>query len=422
MEYYVDMGVPLSKEYNEYKRISQRSSYSRDVGLAVPSFGACVPFFETASYLADENCCISYKLQSTCIGDRHFHASIQKRGLAAFLILTDLTHGKTSTICDIQAHSEVILLPKKLLQFTDLQICNVIGLHYEWLVVQVFCQDGMKFFICDILTNTCLVQYTHRYAPQSKLKLFECHISPDRTFMVLKENQLYQTLYNSNIEDGDNFILLQIHLPIGTCTEEPCELLKSFVSLAHGKVAVTFDPREDNDLIVYSCEMPDKLNRNIYRGHMGLYKPYRDAFLCTTGLLNQDFPALPGKFLNLQFLRDGSALVMAVLGSANPARTISILCRNQFVTVYVLDPDCFQKTGSFSYISHSLFQHFAPVVSSSGTLACCAGKMYNIAHESLQSKSVKTLQRLCYNVIVDFVLPEDIQKLPLPKSLKTYLQ
>lgn len=414
------MGVPLSKEYNEYKQISQRSSYSRDV--IVPSFGACVPFLETVSYLSNENCCISYKLQSTCIGDRHFHASVQKRGLAAYLNLTDITHKKTITICDIQAQGEVILLPRKSLQYTDLQICNVIGLHYEWLVIQVFCQDGMKFLVCDISANSCVLQYTHKYVPQSKLKLYECHISPDRTVMVLKQNQLYQSLYNSNIEDGEDFILLNIHLSIGTCTEEPCELLRNFVSLAHGKVAVTFDPRQENDLIVYTSEMPDKLNRDIYRGHMGLYKPSRDSFLCITGLLSQDFPALPGKFLNLQFLRDGSALVMAVLGSAHPTRTISILCRNQFVTVYVLDPDCFQKTGSFSYISQSLFQHFAPVISPSGSLACCAGKMYNIEHVSSQQKSVKSLKRLCYNVIVDFVLPEDIQYLPLPKILKAYLQ
>lgn len=413
------MGVPLSKEYNEYKNIAQRSSYNHNV--SAPNFGACVPFFETVSHFSDDNCCISYKLQSNCIGDRHFHANIQKRGLAAFLIVTDLSHGTSSTIYDIQAQGEIILLPKKLLQYTDLQVCNVIGLHYEWIVVQIFCQDGMKFFICDISTNTCIVQYTRKYVPQAKLKLFECHISPNRMFMLLKQNELYQTLYNSNAEDGDSFLLLNIHLPIATCTEEPCELLKSFVSLANGKVAATFDPRKDSDLIVYTSVMPDKLNRDIYRGHIGLYKASRDSFVCTTGLLNQDFPALPGKFLNLQFLRDGSALVMAVLGSVNPTRTISILCRNQFVTVYVLDPDCFQRTGSFSYISHTLYQHFAPVISPSGALACCAGKIYNIEHTSTHQTTMKTLKRLCYNVIVDFVLPEDIQYLPLPKSLKNYL-
>ncbi|XP_062616294.1 uncharacterized protein LOC134278011 [Saccostrea cucullata] len=414
------MGVPLSKEYNEYKNIAQHSSYSRD--LIAPSLGACVPFLETVSHLSSENCCISYKLQSSCIGDRHFHASIQKKGLAAFLTVIDITHRKTNTICDIQTQNEIIPLPKKLLQYTDLQICNVVGLHYEWLVVQIFCQDGIKFLICDISTNTCLVQYTHKYVPQSKLKLYECHISPDRMFLVLKQNQLYQSLYNSNIEDGESVILLNIHLQIGTCTEEPCELLHSFISLALGRVAMTFDPRTDSDLIVYTSEMPDKLNREIYKGHIGLYKASRDSFLCTTGLLNQDFPALPGKFLNLQFLRDGSAIVLAVLGSVSPTRTISILCRNNFVTVYVLDPDCFQRTGSFSYVSHSQFQHFAPVISPSGTLACCAGKIYNIEHSRSQQNSVKSLKRLCYNVIVDFVLPEDIEHLPLPKSLKSYLR
>ncbi|XP_060084545.1 uncharacterized protein LOC132563811 [Ylistrum balloti] len=386
-------------------------------GSLVTNTSACLPFLVSspggaAGQTGDYMCCLSYNLQPYTTDNRHIHAQVQKFGRVSSLCLIDITHDKTVKII-LYEDRELNVLSSRLLQNTGLQLCNVAGIRKDLVVVQVLCQDTIKFFICSLNDASCKVVYDRKYCPENKPQLYECHISPDENFLLIIQNQMYATMYapGSSVE---HVSMVNINWERSECTERTCDNLNEQLKLACHKVSVVFDPRTNNDLVVFTSNSSD-------RGVISLYKPYKDYVLFKIIQFRTDCPALPGKFQNLQFMNDGSALVLSVIGTAVHPQSVASICRMQIVTAYWFNPDCYDKLGSFWYISPTLFIQYMPMISTSGRYACCGGKIYNLEDMHPYFLGTKSLKRICRDVIVDSVLAEDIEKLPLPKPLLRYL-
>ena len=394
---------------------SMGSMYGDPLRQKSPNRGinVCSPVLKSINF-SSENCCLAFRLQPTCTGNRHFHAHFHKQGRASYIIITDLTHDKTVT-CAIHDDEEIEVLPQKLLQLTDLQVCNVVAFHRGVLIVQLFCVNEMKFVIISLKDNTWKLTYNRKYTSQ-KLQLYECFMSSDGNYVLVKQNQIHATLYNRNTSDKEGFTLLKVDLDEGSYKKVYCENLNTHTVMSNYRVAVAFDPRTANDLVVFMHSAAD-------RALFGLYKLEKDYFLFTIAIFIKENPAIPGKYQNLQFLKDGSAVILSVLGSTGyHPQSVSVLCWNRFVTVYWFDPDCFDKIGSFTYVSPTGYEQYAPLISNSGKYACCGARVYGLEEMNPGLLGVKTLKRICYDLIVDAVLPEDLDKLPLPKPMITYLE
>lgn len=377
------------------------------------STSMCVPHWQSEGHSAfNSPCCLSYSLQPHITDNRHFHAHVQRWGRVASLWIKDITHGKTTHVI-LYEDREMDVLPSRLLQNTGLQQCNVVGLRNHLLVVQVFCQDAIKFFICSLNDASFKVVFDRKYCTQNKVQLYECQISPDENFLLVLQNQIYSTMYSTG-STVENVSLVHIDWDRVECKEMSCNNLDEQMRSANHKSAVVFDPRTNNDLVVFSSSSDD-------RGIISLYKTWKDHFLFKIIEFKKDCPALPGRCQNLQFMNDGSALVLGVLGTASHPKSVASVCRLNIVTVYWFNPDCYDKLGSFWYISPTSFIQYMPMISNSGRYACCGGKIYNLEDMHPYNLGTKSLKRMCRDVIVDTVLSEDIGELPLPKSLLRYV-
>ncbi|XP_069133876.1 uncharacterized protein [Argopecten irradians] len=392
----------------------QRPIPNNGVGTRI---NACVPFLTsspaaTTIHTGDYSCCLSYTLQPHTTDNRHIHAQVQRFGRVSSLCITDITHGKTVKII-LYEDRELDILPARLLQNTGLQLCNVVGIKKDLVVIQVFCQSSIKFFICGLNDSSCKIVYDRAYCSQNKLQLYECQISPDENYFLIFQNQLYAIMYAPGSE-VENVSLVNINWERSECKDRSCDNLIEHLKVACHQSSVVFDPRTNNDLVVFTSTASD-------RGVISLYKTYKDNFLFKIIQFRTDCSALPGKFQNLQFMNDGSALVLSVIGTGSNPHSIASICRMQVVTVYWFNPDCYDKLGSFWYISPTLFIQYMPMISTSGRYACCGGKIYNLEDMHPYFLGTKSLKRICRDVIVDSVLAEDIGQLPLPKPILRYL-
>ncbi|VDI61454.1 Hypothetical predicted protein [Mytilus galloprovincialis] len=394
------MGAASQRHLNSSGIINEKQNY------------ACVPIFAGSNNNCSEKCCLSYRLQSHCIDNRHFHAWIQKYGRASCLHILDLTHKKSSKTW-IQDDAELDFLPSKIVGNSELQMCNVVGFHKDLVVTQIFCQGAVKFIITGMNDGECKIIYNKRYLQQQKLQLYSCYISPDENYMVLHQNSIYATMYAHETENIEGVILVKLNWKSMTAETISCENLNLHVLPSNHKFAITFDPRTDSDLTVFTfIAGADRCN-------ISLYKMKKDNVLFQIALFKNELADLPGNFQNLQFFRDGSALLLTVLGSNSCMPTI---IRNHFVTAHFLDPECYDFLGDFKYMSLTSVEHFTPMISASGRHCFCGGKLYNVQKIKPKSYSLKTLKQSCLDVIADSVLIEDLCQLPLPKSLIACLE
>ncbi|OWF35471.1 hypothetical protein KP79_PYT18411 [Mizuhopecten yessoensis] len=395
---------------------TRRQRHLPDSGPGMTT-SACVPFLTSppdglASHTGDYSCCVSYNLQPHTTDNRHIHAQVQRFGRVSSLCVNDITHDKIVKII-LYEDRELDMLPARLLQNTGLQLCNVVGIRKDLVVIQVFCQDVIKFFVCSLNDASCKIVFDRKYCSQNKLQLYECQISPDENYLLILQNQLFAIMYAPGSE-VEHVSIVHINWEKCECKEKSCDSLDEQMQLASHQSSVVFDPRTNNDLVVFTSSSSD-------RGVISLYKTYKDNFLFKIIQFRTDCPALPGKFQNLQFMNDGSALVLSVIGTSAHPHSIASICRLQVVTAYWFNPDCYDKLGSFWYISPTLFIQYMPMISTSGRYACCGGKIYNLEDMHPYFLGTKSLKRVCRDVIVDSVLAEDIGKLPLPKPLLRYL-
>lgn len=397
---------------------SQRHQMVNGNGI-INEFNACAPVFGWSNNNNfTEKCCISYRLQSHCMDNRHFHACIKKYGRASCLHILDLTH-KKSTQTWIQDESELDFLPSKIVNNSALQMCNVVGFHKDLVVTQLFCQAAVKFVITGFNDSECKIIFNKHYLQQQKLQLYESYISPDENFMVLRQNPIYATMYANEHENVEGVILVKLNWKTGTGEIISCDNLNLHISPSNHKFALTFDPRVNSDMAVFTyLAGADRCN-------ISLYKIKKDLVLFQIALFTNELHALPGNFQNLQFFRNGSALLLSVLGSNFPNNSLAIgpaICRDKFVTTYWLEPVCYDKLGSFSYVSLTSVEHYTPMISASGRHCYCGGKLYSVQKIQPVPNLVKTLKQSCMDVLADSVLIEDICKLPLPKPLLVCLQ
>lgn len=396
---------------------SQRHQKVNSNGIVNEQY-ACLPVFGTSNNDVDK-CCMSYRLQSHCIDNRHIHAWIQKYGRASCLHVADLTHKKYSKAW-IQEDHELDFLPSKVVSNSALQMCNVVGFYKDLVVTQIFCQNAVKFVITGINDNECKLIFNKPYLQQQKLQLYECYISPDENYMILRQNSIYATAYAKELENIEGVILVKLNWITGTGESICCENLNIHVLPTNHKYALTFDSRTGCDIAVFTYVVGSD------RCNVSLYKIKKDLVLFQIALFINEFEALPGKFQNLQFFRDGSALLLSVLGSTfYRVGSLSMgpaICRDKFVTVYWLDPSTYDKLGSFKYISLNSIEHYTPMISPSGQYCFCGGKLHHVHMFKPSPNEVKTLKQMCMHLLADSVLIEDVCKLPLPKKIISHLE
>ena len=367
---------------------------------------ACVPAWSNnIRQLSDPSCCISYNIQPDVIDNRHIHAYVSKISCVSYLHIVDITHNKTLKI-NIFDDQEINVLTRRSFQNDSLQTCNVVCVYRDLIVVQIFCQNKIKFIVCSFNDTTNRMVYNRSYDNTNKLQLYECRFSPDESLMIIKQNEIYSRMYAMG-SNPETVSIVICNWENSTCYELPCSTLDALVITSSFRVAMAFDPRTDTDLVVFSCS-PDDDQRAV----IGLYKAKKDIFLFTISIFQADIPALPGLCHNLQFLLDGSALILSI--------TLPHLKRfATFVHSYWLDPDCYDKIGVLEYLSTFGNMQYMPLVSKSGRMALCGGRIYNI--EDMTFRGTQSLMRMCRNVIVDCVLPENLNKLSLPKPIVQYL-
>ncbi|XP_067672111.1 uncharacterized protein [Haliotis asinina] len=340
--------------------------------------------------------CLVYGLQPHCTENRHFHTAIGKFGE---LIVRDLSH-KRKWIINTTIDKKC-LIPKKVMKGTGLIHCTVIGFSKGIAVVQCFFQRAVNFFICDINKQNVLCKFERRYQGQEKLHLFECCMSIDLQYIVLKKNPLYQLECFLEYEKHD-FILLKMSEDFSSCKEVPLP------EMSFEKMSVIFDPAVPTKSLIVA--RMNTCGPKLYRIIL------EDCTTSVTEDIALGCAAAQDKFSVLQNVHDQRLIILSVLGdSANiPLRAV---CKNFSVTNYIYDLNL-QFKGQFSYISSSGLHHFAPVFSPSGQFLSCAQEVLSL----VSSFRLKTLKEMCRASLLELVLSEDMLKLPLPPSLVRYIQ
>lgn len=358
-----------------------------------PAYQVLYEHSGTSSPVCD---CLVYGLQPHCTENRHFHASVGKLGE---LIVRDLSY-KRKWIIET-AIDKKCLIPKKVMKGTGLIHCTVIGFSKGVAVIQCFLQRAINFFICDINKEKILCNFERRYQGQEKLHLFECCMSMDLQYIVLKKNPLYQPECFAGYEQHD-FILLKMSFDLSCCTEIPLP------EMSFERMSVTFDP-----------DVPTK---SLIVARMNTCGPklYRIILEDCTASITEDIApgcaAAHDKFSVLQHVRDQRLVILSVLGDSSNI-PLPAICKNFNVTNYMYDLNL-QFKGQFTYISSNGLHHFAPVFSPSGQFLSCAQQVLSL----VSSFRLKTLKETCRASLQELVLSEDMVKLPLPPSLVRYIQ
>ena len=370
--------------------------------------------------------CLPFRLQPYCMSNRHMHAYIEEK--SSTICITDLTYNKTFRINDTLDLSEPLLnhaaLPPGLTN------CILISYHWDLAVVQVFHRQRVRFYICNLTSQTCVHVYTMCPCERRRPGLCEAYFTSDRSALILKANDTYYSLFSNSLKGSEASFIEAVSLDckprrsnhytfpgtefipfaIVPDQENPKDVYTAFwsgASAGYGLEIRVGNIRECTGFHVKDfhvggahCEFQD----NIYRFH----NMFKYAHQMALGRTHRS------GLINLQLPRNSDVLFCSTASARSEPRSLPKVVRTCTVTTVVREKHSMNTVETWIYDSHIGAQLDLPKLSPSGCYAFVGDQMI----VSPTVGDLKPLSRICVDLITELVLSEDIELLPLPEKLK----
>ena len=384
--------------------------------------------------LAYHQCeCLPFRFQSFCTSNRHMHAYIEANSLD--ICIVDLTYSKRFAIKNVIDSSEQLQnetsLPPGLTQ------CNLIAYHWDLAVVQVFYRKSVQFCICDCSSQTC--RYRYIMCPCSKRTpgLCEAYFTTNRQFLILKASDFYYNMFSTSCPQLDTYFIEIANI-------EDSKIISnhySFSDLGIIPFGLCPDPQRQTD-VYFSCWKCDVSAETGYGYYMfsnlslvDVSFPFKGRPVNTS---NGDFSRrheaidiAPDSedvgadnvcrfaLVNIQIPRNGGVIFQSTASRISKERFLPSIVGGCTIQVEMRE----KKLGgailrTWNYDSYAGVQLDWPKLSPSGAYAVVGDQMCLLPARC----SVKSLATQCTDLLVELLLPEDIQFLPLPEKLKNSLK
>ena len=373
--------------------------------------------------------CLAFKLQPFCMSNRHMHAYIEDR--IGAICISDLTFKKTFRIKDALDLDEPLLnhaaLPPGLTN------CTLISYHWDLAVVQVFHRDSVRFYICNLTSQTCMYTYTMCPCTRRRPGLCEAYFTSDKSILILKASDTYYSLFPTTVGGLDPSFIEVVRLdckplrsnhypfprpeitPFAVCPDPdtPTDVYIAFwriggngqiVGLTTGLDISVVNIRESSGFRIQQS----RLKGAYYRFH-NIYKcAYRIAL------------GIPGRsrLINIQIPRNSKYIFLSTASVNSGPNVLPKAIKTYTITTVLREKISGNTVEEWNYDSYIGAQMDWPKLSPSGCYAFVGNQM--IVSPNLGR--LKSLSGICMDVLTELVLFEDIQFLPLPQRLKDVIK
>ena len=366
--------------------------------------------------------CLPFRLQPYCTSNRHMHAFIENK---LDIMIVDLTFKKRFLIKDVLDRTDQLQKERELPP--DLTTCLVIGYHADLAVVQVFHHSGAKFYVCNCTTRICIYKYLPCPCPYSDktFGLCEAYFTGNGQFLVLKGNDLYFALNNSRMQALYHSYIEVAKLDEVTITSAHY----TFSSMGPVNFGISPDPEKNSDIYMslwkYRNSTPILVTNTIDVSSLLNGKSVnQDCKKCNHNRLHAlnhvTITDLP-KFVNIQVPRNSDYIITStVLRYSRSSFPRAFISCTYPITADLREKknlDKVVRTWNYESYGGSLIQIDWPKLSPSGNYSYFGDQLC-----LLPSHSLKSLSRICLDLLTELVLPEDVHQLPTPEIFKCLLK
>jgi hypothetical protein len=345
-----------------------------------------------------------------CMNGRYFTLKYDKvkhsNDRASFVVTINEPCFKQETQIRLPSAYEYKLYAEPGPAFSYLKPIQVIGYREGIAVLQVNCSDATaRFLVVHMKTETVIG--VHKEEIKGNHFLFDCIISPDLSTFILKPNAMF--VLNFSRGEYQNSMSLVI------CKGDKCQKVKSLLNNNAIRTFVVFDPRYKSRRVVIGNYMSN--GKDI----VCLYD------LDKGGVITESNIDTYQTTHNLTFSPDGAYIASLVLGHSVKDGLFNF----PKVLVYSGDDLRILHTINIPHLAEvptlcptALF----PLFSETGSHLAIPYGQQGPYYEQLDGAFVYqvaitlSLQNLCRLTLRKFYDTQDVEKLPLPSKLKSYLR
>ena len=373
------------------------------------------------------------------MANRHMHAYVVDKSGA--ICITDLTFKKTFRIKDALDLAEPLLNHAALPP--GLSNCILIAYHWDLAVVQVFHRTSVCFYICNLSAQSCIYRYTLCPCERRRPGLCEAYFTSDRSILILKVSDVYYSLFPTAVESLDPSFIEIVRMdckppksnhyvfpgpeitPFSVCPDPdiPTEVYIGFWKVDISCPMAVFSSGVDIsvfDLRRFSSSAVQRHN-DTTNGRFHYVDTTNGRFHYVYNYSSQITLATidRSRLVNIQIPRNSNFLFQSTASIHSGPNSLPKAVRTYTITTVLKE----KKTGGatinlWNYDSYTGAQLDWPKLSPSGGYAFVGNEIVlppNIGR-------LKSLSRMCVDLLTELVLPEDIQLLPLPEKLKDLIK
>lgn len=288
-----------------------------------------------------------------------------------------------------------------------LKSVQVVGYRDGIALLQMNCTDNMTEFMAVHMKTESILAVHKEDTVTGKHYLCDCIISPDLSSFILKPNAMYVL----NFCRGEYKNIMKVL----SCKENRCPVLKTLFQNTAVRLFVAYDPRYRSRRIVLGNF--SKNGRDI----VCIYDLVDDR------VVSESHPNQYQTTHNIVFSPDGMYIASLVLGRSvkdglfNFPRVL-VYSSSELEVLHIVRTECLAEVPTLS--PAALF----PLFSETGThLAVAYGEQGTFYQQVVGVHVYKVpvlldLQSLCRLTIRQYFDCQDVQRLPLPNKLKSYLR